>query len=279
MKYDIHKAFPYPILAADKDYNDDYPVHGFDPWVALKPDDTGECAILSARFTINEKSILGCIESKKATYGVHVLCPKTNYRRLIRSQNNELEHHFERGELYEKVTLMGCIVCTDDVPDYHSDNLHEDLKGRKCDIPQGGVLAIAEPEMYFVDPDLSRPLMSVFQLAKDPKIHKEFQYDVEGEVIIIKMNESELIRFNAARRDSSTQKFVIMGVYYPVVVEVLRVMASPDGYVHEDKKWYRAITHRLESFGINLTNPNDDKIYLYAQRLLEYPLTTLPLED
>lgn len=279
MKYDIHKAFPYPILADDKNYNDDYPVHGFNASITFEPDETGERAILTSRFTIAEESILKCIESKKATYGVHVLCPKTNYRHLIRSEKKELEHHFERGELYENVTLMGCIVCTDNVPDYRSNNLHEDLKESKYDMPQGGVLAITEPETYFVDPDLSRPLMSVFRLSKDSKIKKEFQYDVEGEIILIKMNESELARFNAARRDQNTRKFVIMGVYYPVVVEVLRVMASEDKGIHENKKWYRAIMHRLELFEINLTDPRDDKIYLYAQRLMEYPLTTLPLVD
>ena len=276
MKYDSRKAFPYPVLPDDRDYNDDYVNRDFQAAIDFKPDANGGDIILTANFMINEDAILNRI-GNGANYAVHVLCPKTNYRRMIRTHETRLSYAFKKRELHGKVILMGCVVCTDGIAEYHSPNFHPEFGGKSFGLSRGSVLAIAAPEIFYVDAAPAKPVAAVIKLVKQNRIPKgEFDYNIEGDYICVLMGESHYDSFNAGRRDPETVPFLLMSVYYPVLMDVLRIMHSDDNGMYDEKKWYRAIDKRMEELGMEL---KDDQFHIIAQRLLGRPLEQLPLVD
>ena len=275
MKYDPRKAFPYPVLPDDPNYNDDYVQSTFQPRLTLAPDTNGEDVVLTAEFDINEEAILDCI-GESAAYAVHVLCAKTNYRHLIHTDKSNLTWVFKNRELHDKVVLTCCVVCTDEIKGYRSPNFHPEFGGAAFDMPQGAVMAIAAPEVFFVDADPSRPLGTVFQLLKDNRVKPgEFDFDCESDLINVRMRDEDFTRFNAGRGKPHIRRFLIMSVYFPILIEILRIMRS-DGEMHEGKKWYRAIQSKLDALEIEL---DDGHAYQHAQRLLRSPLRRLPLME
>ena len=276
MKYDDRKAFPYPILSDNREHSDDYVRSDFQASIELTPADKSGIIILNANFDISEPEILNRI-GKDANYAIYVFCVSTNLRKLIRSTDKKIEYSFEKGELYSKVTMMACVVCTSNINKYYSVNFHKEFNNKHFNLLQGSLLAIAAPEIFFIDADPSKPLGTVFDLKADKNIKQgEFQFDIEDEKIQILMHEIDFKRFNDARLDSSIRPFLVMSVYFPVLVEILHIMASDEKEMHETKKWYRAIFSKLEEQGIKLTS---DKAYIYAQQLLQLPLSKLPLSE
>ena len=275
MKYFPKKAFPYPVLPDNLRYNDDYQeAADFQKTISLKSDNDEGDITLTASFDINEKAILERI-GKSAAYAVHVLCAKTNYRCLLRADVDKLTHVFKSRELYDDVVLTACVVCTDRIKDYHSPNFHPEFgKAAAFDMPQGAVLAIATPDIFSID--AVRPLGSIFKLNEDPQAKKGlFDFNDEEDIIIINMHPSDYQRVIAGRKSPSTRKFLIMSVYLPVLMEVLRAISPDnDGGNHEGKMWYRTIQAKLDEHGIKLDGNN---IHLHAQRLWQMPLAKLPL--
>lgn len=274
MKYDPRKAFPYPVLPDDREYNDDYVNSDFQAYINLIPVAEQSDMALVANFQTSESAILERI-GKDAAYAVHVLCAQTCYRRLVRTNETQLEYPFNNRELYSKVVLTGCVVCTDGVKNYHSPNFHPEFGGKSFNLSQGSVLAIAVPEIFYVDAEPAKPAAAVIQLVKNDKIPKgEFEYDIGEDLIRILMCGKDYGRFNAGRRNTDTVKFLMMSVYYPVLTEVVRIMYSKGGEEHDEKRWYRAILRNVAKLDMD---PKERNYHIIAQRLLGRPLGYLPL--
>ena len=279
MKYSPHKAFPYPVLPDNSRYNDDYEgAADFQKNISLKSDNDDGDIVLTASFGINEDAIKERI-GKSAAYAVHVLCAKTNYRRLLSNDADNFTHVFKNRELHDKVVLTACVVCTDGIKDYRSPNFHPEFgKAATFDMPQGAVLAIAAPDIFYID--AVRPLGSIFNLDENPETKRGlFDFDYEEDIIIISMHPSDYRRFIMGRKNPDTRKFLIMSVYLPVLMEVLRAI-SPDNDTgaHEGKMWYRTIQTKLDEHGIKLEGKGNN-VHLHAQRLWQLPLGKLPLME
>ncbi len=276
MKYDSYKVFPYPVL--DTPNNDDYVHRDFQTRISLESDNENDKKVLlTAHFDVSEEAILKCIEQGQAEYAAHVLCTRTNFRYLCHSSNNNFTYLFEEGDLHSKVTVMPCVICTDTIRKYHSDNFHVEFNKATYDMEPGSVLAIDKSVDFYIGADPRKPLGSVFKLVQDSKINKgEFKFECEGEYINIKMNEADCIPFNAARQNHRIRNFLIMSVYYPVLIEILRIISADDS-LHEEKKWYRAIKSKLYVRGLDISKDTD--CYVYAQQLMDLPLQSLPLME
>ena len=63
-----------------------------------------------------------------------------------------------------------------------------------------------------------------------------------------------------------------MSVYFPALIEALRAMAT-DRLTFENRKWYRAIEHKLNVLKISI--PEQDDYLKVAQQLFQNPLVKI----
>lgn len=265
MKFAENKVFPHPVLS---EYSDDYVDRGFQAAFRFGIDE-GE-PTLQVKCSLSDEALSDLVKAKQASFAVEVVCAQTFLRRIKKSQELNFGLKFNRGDLHGRVDLNAFVVCLHNLSAFRSPNFNLEYgESAAFDLDPGSVLAIQHPVSYWWDVHHIRPLGTVFDLeeSSEPK-PGSFLVSWEEEKIQIRMRHDDLNRFQAARGQREKRPILLMSVYFPTLIETLRVMAeSPDEY--ENKKWFRAIQYRLDEQDLILSG---DKALSVAQALLRMPL-------
>ena len=273
MRWVENKAWPHPVLSStESPSNRDYVNKEFQS--AYKFNITeDDSTTLNIRCNLSEESILRLIERELAAYAVEVYCQKTFLRRLFKSGQQKFKHKFARGELHGRVELSSYVVCLHDVREHSSKNLHSEFgKNAKFDFSRGDVLAVGKPDIYWWDNELLKPVSSVFELAPDPYAPaNSFRLSWENEKVKILMQDETKNRFNTLR-NHRTMPFLLTSVYLIAVTETLRMMVGSDEQDRE-KRWFRAIEHKLNKQNIQLDDSSE--FAKIAQQVIDWPLSKM----
>ncbi len=270
MRWVENKAFPYPVLSStESPPNRDYVGKEFQAAYDFKVGGNGD-ALLDIDCKLSEKSIRRLIDKNKAAYAVEIYCPKTFLRRLLKSKQSQFTHTFEQGELHERVELSSYVVCLRNVRKHRSKSFHSEF-GKNVDfnLSCGDVLAVGLPVVYWWDLEFRAPISTVFELEENSHAPvNSFLLTWDNEKVKILMRRETKERFNQMRRNRRMKPFLLMSVYLAAVTEALRMMADSNEY--QEKKWFRAISYKLDEKNIPLDKASDfSKI---AQQLLDWPL-------
>ena len=267
MKILPNKTFPHPVLWRNAD---DYVRRQFQVAQKFSTGDDG-CPVLEFNFTTNEESIGNLLRENIATYALEIYCSTTFLRKVFCTREKAGAVKFCKGQLYRRVEVTAFVVCTQDIEKYSSPNFNEEFGDVAFDMSPGDVLATSETKSWWWDTEFLAPLHSVFELVTNENTGAGmFAVDTTGDKVKIYMNNADKIRFEQLRHSSET-KSVAMFVYFSAVAEVLRQMKEVANDGGEDKKWYRAIEHKLRGLGRDIDSSSADPFVL-AQELLRRPL-------
>lgn len=271
MRWVANKAFPHPVLSPlpEKREERDYPHKEFELGCDLRVG-VGNRPELTLTWSLSEESILSLIGKGRAIYAAEVSCQKTYLRRLLVSDQPSQQFNFKPGDFHEKTEISGYVACRKDIAEYHSDNFHEEFGGDTFRLLHGDVVAIDAPRAYWWDLELMKPVVTVFQLAAHEKVPaNSFDLLWDEDKVQIRMRKKTKERFERMRSMRKMEAFLLNSVYLSAVTDTLRLMAE-DGAQYQDKKWYRAIMHKIDERKIRLNN--DANFVKIAQQLLELPL-------
>ncbi len=240
--------------------------------------DKDDAPVLSFNFMINEEHINELIKGRTATYVIEIYCPTTFMRRVFSTNEKQGEVLLKKGELYRRVEVNAFVVCAKTIKNYSSRNFNKEFgNGASFNLMPGDVLAAADTEIYYWDTECVAPLYSVFDLvAIDSMTEGMFEIDTDGDRVKIQMHQRDKSRFDQMRK-SRELKPTTMFVYFSAVAEVLRQMKDAESEGGKDKKWYRAIEHKVNEMGKALSSADPFRL---AQELLCRPLgLILPPSD
>lgn len=276
MKYDRNKSFPYPVLS---DYSDDYINAAFQASQYLYVDSETGDVVLDVQFMLSEKAIDALVQQGKATYAVLVKCSKTYYRECFFSEGTELEVQIESGVLHGKVELSPYIIATSNLQGFTSPQFNSEYNQAYFDLPAGAVLALNEPDTYYVDQEDLKNIGSVLLLNGTEDQEQGFvSYSIDEDMISIDVSIFDKKRIDAARNETKLKGFILMGIIMPVIAEIIMILTKPDQReTYEDRKWYRALELRLQELSIDIdsiTSPLE-----VAQKIFDYPLQQLHLTE
>lgn len=267
MKFAENKAFPHPVLSKS---SDDYIAREFQAAFKFAADAKTHQPILRVKCTLSDEALEGLLRAGQAEFAIETYCSQTFLRRIDKSREAEFQVAFERGGLHGRVELNAFVVCAAQVSAFRSPNFNLEFgAGAAFDLEPGDVLAVQAPVSYWWDVEQIRPIGTVFELVESsaPK-PGSFVMSWEEDKIQIGMRKDDKDRFAAARMTREKKPTLLMSVYFPALMETLRVMADPD-VDHGDKKWCQAVQHKLGEKGLELSA---DKILSIAQELLGMPL-------
>ena len=266
MKFAENKAFPYPVLSKS---SDDYVGRAFQAAFKFEVSEEHQ-PVLHVCCTLSDEALEGLLQSGHAEFVIETYCSRTFLRRIDKSRKPVFQINFERGALHERVELNAFVVCTTSVSEFSSPNFNPEFgENATFDIAPGDVLAVQAPAYYWWDVEQIRPIGTVFELVEnsDPK-DGSFTVSWEEDKVQIGMRQDDKNRFVAARETREKKPTLLMSVYFPALMETLRVMDAEDA-TYSSKKWYRAIQHKLDERKLELS---PDKILDAAQELLGMPL-------
>jgi len=270
MRFVPNKAFPHPVLSDD---SDDYIGRKFQAALKFAIDRTNCNPSLHVQCRLSDESLSGLVRSNKAHYVVEIYCARTLLRRITKSNKPDFEIQFERGAVDGRVEINAFVACNKQVNAFHSDNFNPEFgTGASFNLEPGDVLAVQKPIYYWWDTEQVRPIGTVFELveSEQPK-PGTFSVLWDEEKIQIRVRKDAMQGIESLRRTEEKKPMLLMSVYFPTLIETLRVMADPDADDdHGEKKWFRAIQHKISEKGISLS---DSDFLKHAQELLGLPLT------
>lgn len=269
-----NKTFPHPVLWKN---TNDYTSRQFQATRNFCVNEH-KAPVLEFDFALSEESIIDLVAQKKATYILEVYCPTTFVRRIFNTREKAGEFTLAEGDLYRRVEINAFVVCTEEIHEYASRNFNSEFGDSSFRLLPGDVLAAADAVIFYWDTECVAPLHSVFDLVSNNNVKiGTFEVDTENDKIKIQMNPTDKIRFDSMRQATELKSYT-MFVYFSVVAEVLRQVKEFSNDDGKDRKWYRAIEHKLLEMGENVS-PSLDPFKL-AQKLLRNPLgMVLPQPD
>lgn len=267
MKFAENKAFPHPVLS---NLSDDYIDRNFQAAFKFAVDAEARAPTLRVKCTLSDEALEEMLRSGQAEFAIETNCPQTFLRRIDKSRASEFGIAFERGNLHGRVELNAFVVCAARVSAFRSPKFNPEFGANAAfNLEPGDVLAMQAPVHYWWDVEQIRPIGTIFELVESaaPK-PGSFAVSWEEDKIQIRMRRDDKDRFATARRTREQKPTLLMSVYFPALMETLRVMSDSEGD-HGDKKWFQAIDYKMREKGLELS---PDKILNIAQELLGMPL-------
>lgn len=116
-----NRLSPYPIL---NNFGDDYINSSF----TVEYDVSTQFTEIYGKlvFDLKNDDIKKLINDKKAAYSVHIECPVTCYRKVLLSEEEEIEFKINAASVSKKIEIRTFIVMTNSIKGFESENFHPD---------------------------------------------------------------------------------------------------------------------------------------------------------
>jgi len=162
MRYDIAKAFPYPVLRVG---SSDYLDGAFQATVRYSAQDKASTVFIETRFNCSEPSIKKLIEKGEARFAILVESRETFFSDLILTADEKIEKKYSGGLLKGNIAVSPYILSVKDIEKFNSENLNSEFKNGSIYFDEADVLAIDKPREFYVGLEIFINIGTVFELA------------------------------------------------------------------------------------------------------------------
>ena len=288
------KYYPYPVLGGKAVAFDD----GCSFSATFKALSNSKKVVLEVTPSLKESTIESMIKAGDANLVCHIECPATAYRIVKPIINDELQKiEIAAGLVAKRVQANVVVVAGKHLPGYSCDSFIGLYKGRKFDVEQGSLLAVAETYSFDVEVRDSRisDAKSPIQICPDSdESSRHIHVDMDGDEIDVYIPQAQYKIYKAMDDGKSVSAsggqnhYLLIGlVVVPALVEVMsKFMSMPldagsrDVAQYADYKWYAPINAIVAEYlkgegkdgdlsTIDFANHSPLKV---AQFVADYPL-------
>lgn len=267
MNYDPQKAFPYPVLRPN---SNDYLNVDFQGTVDLA---VGEGTVHATfKYELSCTQIAKEIAERRADFVSVVSCRDTYYRQLIASECSTCEADFQIADLRGEVHIDPFVVVRKKIPTFYCSDINPEFGEMPFSFSPGDILAQDEPQVFFIDREMFKPVTSVFELvSKDDLNNGEWRIGFEEDHVQIAVSPRMKETIDNARNTRRNKAVLLNSIYFAAVMEtVAKLRESREEF--EGKKWAEIILRQAHNKGCNIETQDG---YDVAQRLMQFPLIQL----
>lgn len=265
-----YRLYPYPMLSH---FNEDYVGSSFD--VEIRQTRSKTLLNLEFDFNLVNNALHELIKNHEASFCIHIECPQTMYRKVIKSSDETLSVNVPVSELNGKIEICSFIVANRQISNFSSDEFTEEFQGFTFEIERGCKLAIGKQIDIHVDKvneDLSYT-PSIFSIIKVKDIDR-MNINLNRQKIEILLPEESFSGYSVLK--NSLQHVMHAMVIIPSLSAVLEKIkfSGDDVYEYEDYRWFRSLKKILLEHNIDLESnglENFESIDI-AQMLIDSPL-------
>lgn len=275
----IKEEFPNPVLATGRD---DY----IDTCRFNTSFEESEIVVDSDNISIPIKYQLECqglsslVKSGDAVAVVLVKSSAASYSNLFRfaGDQSEMTISVPKFAVVNKMDVTGSIIAAHDIKAFRCEGEFNDMYfgSSTFEIRKGDILATEESRSVFVDnSELEKPISSIFDISKREAQESDVVPSFYGEKIEIYLKQ-ELYDLYYKFKDfnnGALRRYAAGIIVYPVLVEAVTYVIgyyqnADDGESDfSEKRWFRAIVHKAEKEGVDLSNYDESPTTL-ADNLL-----------
>lgn len=268
MKYDIQKAFPYPVLRPNSDDYKDCEFQAVAEF-SIEKDIIG----IEISYALSSNEILLEIDQGNAEYVAVISCRDTYFRSVLSSQSNKQKALINAGDLRGEVKIDPYIVVKKEIAEYICSDFNDEFGVGPFRFEPGDILAQDESQVFFIDRDLFKPVTSVFELVKKDSLEgSEWTLGYEEQHVQIQLSPQTKGKIDDARNNTKNRAILLNSIYFAAVMQAIQQLVNSDEY--DGYKWGRVIRGQAHNKGIDLAAHD---AYLSAQKLMQYPLGLLDI--
>ncbi len=265
------KLYPYPVLAG---FNDDYIGSSFNI-VGIIQSYPNEIIVRMKPTLVND-GLKKLISEQKAYYAMHIECPLTSYRKIVRVPEEGMEFTIPADDIEGPISLCPFIIADTLIENYTNKNLNEDYEGATFDLEKGNVLAIGQEIQTRVEKendDLAN-VPSIFAVTeiKDPE-RTDILIDNTGNKINIQLPTKTFTEFKLAMSNPNSIVVIHSMIIIPALMKCFDDMKSKpeEIYTFEDRRWFRALKKAMKKINFELTEENVLSLdsFSVAQKLMD----------
>jgi len=267
MKFDRLKAFPYPVLRPE---SDDYADAEFQ--TTVEPSVGKGKVKIVITYAISSLEIADEIKKGFAEYISIIACRETYFRKVVASHKRKTEVDFDIGELRGEIKIDSYVVVKKSIKSFVSLDINSEFGPGPFNFSVGDILAQDEPQIFYIDRDLFKPIDSVFDLVKKDELRDGYwtisfaEHHVQIEV---SKNLKESI--DEARNNSKNRVILLNSIFFAAVMQAVQKLKD-DKDQYDDRKWAEVVLKQAHNKGCDIYNEDASSI---AQKLLQNPLTML----
>jgi hypothetical protein len=269
MRFDHHKAFPYPVLRPDIDDYLDAEFQVAVDMASAKQNKKIE-ATISVALSCDEINR----EIRKGTAGVYVIfsCRETYFREAISVPKFEFKKTFNSSSFKGEVLIYPFVVALKPIAKFSAKGINKEFRKDSFSFAVGEVLAADEPKVLYIDRDLFKPVSSIFLLVKHESLRGfEWRLRFDEDKVQILLSDEAKQAIEKARNTKRNQAVLINSIYFAAVMEAIhKLRENPD--LAEEYRWARVIKQQCHNTALDLEKHES---YLVAQQLLRLPLNLL----
>jgi hypothetical protein len=269
MRFDHHKAFPYPVLRPDVD---DYLNAEFQ--VSVDMDGSKDNKKIEAKVAVALSSDEIKKEIQKGNAGVSVIfsCRETYFREAVTTPKFEFKKTFNSSSFKGEVIIYPFVVALRPIPKFAAKGINKEFRKDSFSFAVGEVLAADEPKVIYIDRDLFKPVSSILQLVKHDVL-KGFEWRIrydEEKLQILLSDEAKQVIDNA-RNTKRNQAVLLNSLYFAAIIEAIQKLKEEPNLA-EERRWARVIQQQCHNAALDLVKHES---YIIAQQLLRLPLNLL----
>ena len=269
MKFDLQKAYPYPVL---RPFNDDFGEIDFQTTVLMSLGDDQEGFIVAnIEFVVSSSEIVKEIEAQHAAYFAVVACRNTYFRKSFMSTNKIIEAKLDLKSLRDEVIVEPYIVATQNIEFFQSPDINSEFGKGPFIYKPGYILAQDDHQSFYIDRDVFKPITSVFDLVKKDNLPiGEWAINFEQDHVQIIVNPKMKEKIDNARNDKEKRVILINSIYFSAVMQAIQNLKDTEDF--DGYKWAQVIRHQSHNSGIDLGHC---QAYEATEKLMKLPLSLL----
>lgn len=252
-----NRLSPYPIL---DNYGDDYVDSSFSVDYEVGTQFTEVYGKLT--FRLENEEIKKLIEERKAVYSVHIESPATCYRKVLSSDESELEFKLNVALVSKVIEIRTFIVLTESIQGYYSKKFHPDYQGQKFDLEPHQIIAIGTAKDYDIkkdDRDFDS-LPSIFRIVKlEDKKKGSLCVNTDNDEYVVVGLDEDVFELYARLGKNAYKSTAFSLVLLPALIIVMQRMCNgKDDEGICSMHWYKVIEKLLNNNGFYIDNLSID---------------------
>lgn len=269
MRFDHHKAFPYPVLRPDVD---DYLNAEFQVSVDVEGGRENKKIDAKVSVALSSNEIKKEIEKGNAAISVIFSCRDTYFREAVTSSKFDFKKSFDSSSFRGQVIVYPFIVALKPIPKFSANGINKEFRKDSFSFLVGEVLAADEPKVIYIDRELFKPVSSILQIVKDDALSGfqwRIRFDEDKLQILLSAEAKEAV--DKARNTKRNQAVLLNSIYFAAIMEAVQKLKEEPELV-EERRWARVIDQQCHNAALNYSAHES---YIVAQELLRTPLHLL----
>lgn len=267
-----HRLYPYPVLTDD---TDDYINSKFNMELQVTKGLNELCFLINLE--LENEEINQLIHDGFAEYVVHIECPYTSYRTVIKTDDVTVIKNISEHKLNGKVAVCSFIVAKKNISGYHNSLFNDDYGDMHFTLNKGNVIAIGGQTTITITKEIEElsKIPSIFTICKNAEdIDDSMKIDITGEKIAITLCAKSFANYKMLAGIPTMLPVLHSILIVPTLIYTFETLKKEGVNEFEDLRWYNSVVKTLQKNGFTLDEELLDitPSYELAQKSLDMPI-------